>query len=171
MHWLIVSLLHYTTVAYSLAQQAWAWIWFVDIPYRPQTRYFLSDTHEFDETYTRVPEDAVYVEEWVYNGIKKCVVRYDGEEIPTTWVGTPFHKRAHCPWIWIGDMDTEINLTRTFEKFMVVGNRITLDLVLKLIHVTNRTKLTYIERGSFKEVKFPADGILIEEEHVMNLEA
>ena len=165
MHWILASLLHATTVLYALAQKTWMWIWFVDMPYRPQTQYFLSDTHEFDDTYTRVPEDAVYVEEWVYNTIKRCVVRYEGEEIPTTWARSPFHKRARCPWIWVGDRDTEIDLTRTFEKFLVVGNRITLDLVLKLIHVTERTNLIYVDRESFKELKFPGGGILIEEEN------
>lgn len=129
----------------------------------PHRQYFLGDeTVEFDPSYTRVPEDTVYIEEWVDNGVKRCVVRYEGEEIPTTWESTPFDIEPRRPWIWVGDKETEIDLTRTFDKFLVVGNRITLDLILKLIQVTDRTALLYIEAGSFKELKFPGDGITIE---------
>lgn len=129
----------------------------------PHRRYFLStDDTEFDDSYTRVPEDTVYVEEWIENNVKRCVVLYEGEDIPTAWETTPFDTEAKRPWIWVGDKDTEIDLTRTFDKFLVVGNRITLDLVLRLIQVTDRTNLLYIEAGSFKELKFPGDGITIE---------
>ena len=129
----------------------------------PHRQYFLSDDHEFDETYTRVPEDTVYIEEWVQNGEKRCVVRYEGEDIPTEWEETPWTREPVCPWIWVGDKETEIDLTRTFNRFVVVGNRIELALVLKLIQVTEKTDLMYIEKGTFKECKFPGDGIAIEE--------
>jgi hypothetical protein len=129
----------------------------------PHRQYFLGDdTTEFDASYARVPEDTIYIEEWVQNGVKRCVVRYEGEEIPTSWATTPFAVEPKRPWIWVGDKETEIDLTRTFDKFLVVGNRITLDLVLRLIQVTDRTNLLYIEVGSFKELKFPGDGITIE---------
>lgn len=127
----------------------------------PHRQYFLGD-EEFDDSYTRVPEDTVYIEEWVQSGIKRCVVRYEGEEIPTSWTTTPLDVEPKRPWIWVGDKETEIDLTRTFDKFLVVGNRITLDLVLRLIQVTDRTALLYIEAGSFKELKFPGDGLTIE---------
>ena len=113
--------------------------------------------------YDTVPEDSVYVEEWVRGETKRCVVKYEGEKIPTTWTSTPFDTNARTPWVWVGDRDTEIDLTRTFNKFLVVGNVITLDLVLKLIQVTDRTNLIYIESGTFRELKFPGDGITIEE--------
>jgi hypothetical protein len=127
----------------------------------PHRQYFLGED-EFDASYTRVPEDTVYIEEWVQAGVKRCVVRYEGEDIPTSWETTPFDVEAKRPWIWVGDKETEIDLTRTFDKFLAVGNRITLDLVLRLIQVTDRTALQYIEAGSFKELKFPGDGITIE---------
>jgi hypothetical protein len=92
------------------------------------------------------------------------VVRYEGEEIPHDWIITPFDLTPKCPWIWVGDKETEIDLTRTFNKFLVVGNRIELALVLKLIQVTQRTNLIYIEKGTFDEKKFPGDGITIEED-------
>lgn len=130
---------------------------------RPLTRYYLSTENiKFDESDGRVPEDCVYVEEWVdIKGHKKNVVLYEGEEIPTSWNVSPFDTPAKCPWVWVGDRDTEIDLTRTFNKFLVPGNRILLDLVCNLIQVTDRTNLIYIESGTFKEIKFPGDGVII----------
>jgi hypothetical protein len=130
---------------------------------RPLTRYYLSEQHvEFDESDERVPEDCVYVEEWVdTKGHKKNVVLYEGEQIPNAWTISPFDTPAKCPWVWVGDRDTEIDLTRTFNRFLVPGNRILLDLVQNLIQINERTNLIYIESGTFKEIKFPGDGITI----------
>jgi hypothetical protein len=156
--------LRYGSIVYQLLCDFWELLWWTpDSEHGPHHRYFLSDEHEFDETFTRVPEDAVYIEEWVREGEKRCVVRYEGEDIPTEWTETPWDKQAKCPWIWVGDKETEIDLTRTFNKFLVVGNRIELALVLKLIQVTEKTDLMYIEAGTFKECKFPGEGIAIEE--------
>jgi hypothetical protein len=128
---------------------------------RPHARYFLSDPRPVIGKF--VPDDAIYVEDWVENGTKRCVVRYGGEEIPSEWTTSPFTKHARTPWVWVGDRDTEIDLTRTFNRYLVVGNRITQALVKKLIQVTDKTNLIYIESGTFKELKFPGDGLVIEE--------
>lgn len=159
----IMTLLQYLSLLIIKIRQAWKRIRPVlGNATRPHHRYFLGSTLPVDD-HTRVPEDEVYVEEWVQGETKRCVVRYEGEDIPHTWTTTPFDKNARTPWVWVGDRDTEIDLTRTFNKFLVVGNRITLDLVLKLILVTERTNLIYIESGTFKELKFPGDGITIAE--------
>lgn len=132
---------------------------------RPASRYYLSDEHvPFDESHTRVPEDCVYIEEWMNEtGNKRKIVRYEGEEIPHVWTSNPFHEPTpYCPWVWVGDKETEIDLTRTFDKFLVAGNRITMDLVAKMVKITDHTKLIYITSGSLKEVEFPGDGITIE---------
>ena len=131
---------------------------------RPAARYYLAtDQIEFHETDMRVPEDCIYIEEWVdAKGNKRNVVRYEGEEIPHAWPTTPFETPAKCPWVWVGDRETEVDLTRTFGKFLVPGNRIEADLVCKLVKITDHTNLIYIETGTFKEVKFPGDGITIE---------
>jgi len=132
--------------------------------HRPQTRYYLSNDEpvDFEDTDKRVPEDCVYIEEWINStGQKKCVVLYEGEEIPTEWTRTPFDVSAKCPWLWIGDKESEIDLTRTFEKYLVVGNVITYDLVSQLIRLTNRTDLTYIDATTFEILKFPGSGITI----------
>lgn len=130
----------------------------------PQTRYYLCNDEQvdFEETDKRVPEDCVYIEEWINStGQKKCVILYEGEEIPTEWTHTPFDVAARCPWIWVGDKDTEIDLTRSFEKYLVVGNVITYDLVSQLIRLTDRSDLTYIDATTFEILKFPGNGITI----------
>lgn len=161
----IFEVLRWVTFVYSTLAKTWGGLW--DAPHPllttgPTKIYFLSETDEYDESYTRVPEDAVYMEEWEQEGEKKVVVRYEGEEIPTSWDVSPFTQSAKCPWIWVGDKTTEIDLTKTFGKFLVPGNRITMDLVLKLIQVTDDTSLMYIDAKTFNEEKFPGDGILIE---------
>lgn len=147
---------------YGQAVYAWNGFWNpVTNTNMPHNRYFLSDDDEFDESYTRVPEDAVYIEEWICDNKKRCVVRYEGQEIPTEWPVSPFTQAPKCPWIWVGDRDSEIDLTRTFNKFLVVGNVINLDLVLKLIQVTEKTNLVYVDSETFEEHKFPGEGIVI----------
>ena len=163
----LFAVLHYGSLAVLLARQAWTAYWHVDTVSpvnEPHAQYFLADSREFSDTYDTVPTGAVYIEDWIdASGQKKSVVRYEGEPIPHEWAETPFDKHARTPWIWVGDRETEIDLTRTFSRFLVVGNRITTDLVKKLIQVNDRTNLIYIESGTFKELKFPGDGLTIEE--------
>jgi hypothetical protein len=166
----LTQVLQYGSIAFSYADKMRALIWksWLDYWYpaypdgiRPHNRYFLSDTRQV--TGLRVPENSIYVEEWVEKDIKRCIVRYADEEIPIQWTTTPFEKTPRTPWVWVGDRETEIDLTRTFNRFLVVGNRITKDLVKKLIQVTPKTRLVYIESGTFKELDFPGDGLTIEE--------
>lgn len=133
------------------------------LPTRPQSVYFLGSETESPSTFMEVPEGKIYIEEWIHNDTKRCVVRYAGEEIPKAWRQTPFCRHPKTPWVWVGDRETEIDLTRTFNKFLVVGNVIKMDLVNKLIQVNQRSNLLYIESGTFKELKFPGDGITIVE--------
>ncbi len=137
----------------------------------PNKLYFLSDDHVFDPSYLTVPEDTVYVEEWVRDGVKKCCLYYEGQLIPETDVyPNPFDRKPVTPWLWIGDKTTEVDLTQSLQKFVVPGNVIKLDLLLKLIQIKEDTDLMYIEPGTFKECKFPNDGITIKqyEEPVSN---
>ena len=156
--------LRYATIAFDAVHGLWDafWDWYEWTPQiEPTRRYFLGIDQTFDDSYTHVPEGAVYIEEWVQSGQKKCVVRYPGEFIPFAWTVSPHQQSAKCPWIWVGDRNTEIDLTQTFAKFLVPGNRITVDLVEKLIRVTESTRLVYIEYGSFEEKEFPGEGVLI----------
>jgi hypothetical protein len=156
-------LLQYLSLAYTTLRAAWhAHRYPVLDTIRPHRRYFLSDARSV-ESFGLVPAGAIYVEEWVENGNKRCVLRYTAEVIPDSWTETPFDRNPQTPWVWVGDRETEIDLTRTFNRFLVVGNHITRELVEKLIAVNERTNLIYIESGTFKELKFPGDGLVIEE--------
>lgn len=132
----------------------------------PNDRYFLTpegrDNHV--EGVDHVPADRVYVEEWIdIKGHKKMMVLYEGDLVPIVWGMSPFEMPpAKCPWVWVGDKETEIDLTRTFDKFLVPGNVLKRELVSKLIKMTDHTNLIYIETKTFNQVKFPGDGITIE---------
>jgi len=129
---------------------------------KPNHRYLLGKEgrQESVEGVTVVPTDNVYIEEWMdTKGHKKMTVRYTGETIPTSWEKTPFDGMpAKCPWVWVGDRETEVDLTRKFDTFLVPGNRITSELVSKMAD----TSLIYIETKTFNQIKFPGDGITIE---------
>lgn len=131
----------------------------------PTERYFLTPRGREDHfnSFNLVPTDCVYIEEWMdTKGRKKMIALYEGETIPTSWSHTPFDlPPARCPWVWVGDKETEIDMTRTFDKFLVPGNQIRISLVEKLIKITDHTNLIYIESGTLNEVKFPGDGITI----------
>lgn len=133
---------------------------------RPTAQYFLCEDGEHADvlrTDKIVPVGCVYIEEWIdIKGHKKAFVRYEGDTIPHEWNLSPFDMpSAHCPWVWVGDRDTETDVTRTFDKFLVPGNRITHELVSKLTKYTN---LLYIETKTFKHVNFPGEGITIHED-------
>jgi hypothetical protein len=128
---------------------------------RPHRQYYMTTTKlEFQPSHEVVPDDCVYLEEWVRNGRKLCVVKYSGETIPDLWKESPFDRNARCPWIWVGDRKTETDLTRAFNKFLVVGNMIANELIERL---TSDTDIFYIESGTFNELKFPEEGLVIEE--------
>jgi len=154
----------WTHVVYPLLCDCWTLYWnpiLSDI--RPSDRYFLGAEGEDMEKYLTVPDKTIYIEEWRRGSLKKYVVRYEGETIPRSWSESPFDRTVRSPWIWVGDRETEIDLTRTFDKFLVAGNRITKELVYHYVRVTPRTKLMYIQSATFKELDFPGDGITIEE--------
>jgi hypothetical protein len=163
---LAFEIIRYMTMVFVTVQFYWKWVHAFCSPNNgkgPSRKFFLSDDDDYDDSYSRVPEDAVYVEEWVDDdGNKLCYVQYEGEEIVEH--SNPFEKKARRPWLTIGDEDTDIELTQTFNRYLVPGNVIRLDLVQKLIHITENTRLMYIESGTLEVKKFPGDGILIEED-------
>lgn len=124
--------------------------------------YLLSDEYDSDEAddMERVPEDSIFIEEWVKNGIKRCILFYEGEEI-TRGGPDPFDLEPEIPWIWIGDKKTEVDLTSAMQKYMVAGNTIRLDLILHMIQVRHDTDIVYIDSRTLEEVKFPAEGVEI----------
>jgi hypothetical protein len=126
------------------------------------TYHVLSDDFDNEdlEIMSRVPEDSIYIEEWEKNGVKRCNLFYEGEEIVRE-LFDPFENEPEVPWIWIGDKKTEVDLTTAMSKYMVAGNTIRLDLVLHLIQVHHDTQIMYVDARSLEEVKFPANGVKI----------
>jgi hypothetical protein len=124
--------------------------------------YILSDEYDQDEVddMTRVPEDAIFIEEWEKEGVKKCNLFYDSDIIVRNRFD-PFAVEPYVPWIWIGDKKTEVDLTAAMQKYMVVGNVIALDLILHMIQVHHNTEIMYVDARSLEEVKFPASGVKI----------
>jgi hypothetical protein len=131
--------------------------------------YILSDEYDQDEDddLKRVPEDAIFIEEWEKDDVKKCNLFYEGEEIVRRRFN-PFTVEPYVPWLWIGDKKTEVDLTTAMQKYMVVGNVIALDLILHLIQVHHDTEIVYIDARTLEEVKFPAKGVSIQAIHVAN---
>lgn len=112
-----------------------------------------------------VPEDAVVVDEYLCDGVRKCLIHYDGEKLGApSYLYDPFKSCPAIPWIWIGDSSTDTDLTSALKKYVVPGNIIKLDLIYKLIQVTDKTAITYIEPRTFLEVKFPEEGVSIHAE-------
>lgn len=129
---------------------------------KPAERYLL--TALGDKLYDLgdyVPFNMVYIEEWRdTKGHIKSLVSYEGDLIPIVWGMSPFDKPpAKCPWVWVGDKETEVDMTRMFDMFLVPGNVLKEDLVSR---VTKSSNLIYIETKTFNTVKFPGDGITIE---------
>jgi hypothetical protein len=117
------------------------------------------------ENLDRVPEDAVVVDEYLCEGVRKCLVYYEGEALrPPSYLYDPFNTCPVIPWIWIGDSSTDTDLTSALRKYVVPGNTIKLDLIYKIIQTTDKTNIVFIEPRTFKEVKFPEEGVSIHAE-------
>ena len=127
--------------------------------------FLLSDDHWWEDGDEVVPEDSVLVEEWERDGVKKCRLHYEGWRTDSEFPSDPFDESpGKKPWIWIGDKTTEVDLTKAMEKFLVPGNTIKLDLLLQLLLVREDTEIIYICPRTYEEIKFPAEGVTIDEE-------
>lgn len=135
-----------------------------DADIEPTSRYFLTPNgrEDYVSPFSIVPLGWVYVEEWIdTKGHTKMIVLYGNDLVPRTWGMTPFDRPpAKSPWVWVGDKTTETDLTRTFDKLLVPGNVIKPEVVSRM---ADFTELIYIETKTFNQIKFPGDGITIEE--------
>jgi len=158
---ILFELLRYFTMFYkfveNIANAMWLQPFDPDGPYRI---YFISENgdYKYDVTYRNipVPEDAIYIEEWVNADTKRFRVIYGGEDI-TDFEGDAFAP-VKVPWVWIGEKDSEEEYTATFNKFLFPGNVIRRELVEKLMSNKN---LKYMDK-SLNEHEFPGDGVVIE---------
>ena len=163
---IMYSLLSKAVTGYHFVKDKYLEYKYASDDIKPTGRYFLAedgDEHTVLSNDRFVPDEWVYIEEWAdTKGHKKMIVKYEGEEIPKEWKESPFDlPPAKCPWVWVGDKETEIDLTRTFDRFLVPGNVLKEELVSRLIKITDRTNLIYIETRTFNQIKFPGDGITI----------
>lgn len=155
----LFEVLRYITLAYGTLASFVDWLWSANNESDgPLRMYFLSEEYTYSPPFRNVPipNDTVYVEEWVKDGNKRFRVLYSGDEI-TDYTGDPFAP-VTSPWIWVGNKATEYDLTKTFAKFLFPGNVIRKELVERLV---DEQPLIYIDSKSFAEVEFPGTGITI----------
>jgi hypothetical protein len=122
-------------------------------------KYLLSDYDEYHESMQYVPEDSIYVEEWVKGNEVRRRLLYEGDRI-TQFTGNPF-ARVKTPWTWIGDASTDVDITTAVDRYMMVGNRIELDLLFRFLRMHNDLKIVYQDASSGVDVVFPNEGIRI----------
>lgn len=122
--------------------------------------YYLSfDNVEWSENDKIVPKDCVYVCEYMFNDrTRKAIVQYEGETIKNAIS----FKKGKAPWIWIGDITTERELTSELAKFVVHGNVIKYELLNQLMDFQTDTQIQYIDPVSLDFHDFPEEGIVIQ---------
>jgi len=123
-------------------------------------KYLLSDYEEYDESMTHVPEDCIYVEEWVKGTEIRRRLVYEGDEI-TPFIGNPFDP-VRVPWRWIGDASTDVDITQAVNRYIMPGNVIQLDLLLRFLRAHADMKIVYADPTSGQDVLFPNEGVRIE---------
>lgn len=122
--------------------------------------YYLSfHNEEWTSEDKIVRKDCVYVCEYLFNDkSRKAVVQYEGEEIKKTLT----MRKGKTPWVWIGDITTEREITSDLAKFIVAGNVIKYELLNQLMDFHVDTQIQYIDPVSLEFKDFPEDGIVIE---------
>lgn len=164
----VVQATYYTLKIYHTVLMFWNSLWRDEAP---KCRYYLLSNDSTDLTIYDddvVPENDVCIEEWTHpkTGEKKCRVFYENEDIPMGVYMNPFyhmHPYAKHPWVWVGDTNTEIDLTKMLHKFLVPGNLIDKRLIGKFLQLTDHTKLQYLDSTTYEMRDFPDEGIVIEE--------
>lgn len=122
-------------------------------------KYLLGEYDEYDESMTHVPEDCIYVEEWVKgNQIRRRLI-YELEEI-TPYIGNPFDP-VHMPWTWIGDVATDVDITSAVDRYLMPGNEIRLDLLLLFLRPHRLMEIRYMHPALNQELLFPHSGVSI----------
>lgn len=122
--------------------------------------YYLSfHNEEWTEHDKIVPRECVYVCEYLdKQKDRKATVQYEGEQIKHDV--SP--RKGKTPWIWIGDITTETELTSQLQKFIVPGNVIKYELLNQLMDFQEDTQIQYIDPISLDFQDFPEDGIVIQ---------
>jgi hypothetical protein len=159
----LLEVARFLVMVVTKAMELWRWSQTprIENGIRPHHRDLISvGGLVFDPSMENVPVGCIYTEEWYdSHGNNRIKLLHEGEAIPSHWEHTPFEKEPLRPWIWVGNPETETDLTRALDKYLVVGNLITQQLVE---HILPGRKLAYVDK-TFKQMDFPGDGIAIEE--------
>jgi hypothetical protein len=123
-------------------------------------KYLIGEYTEFDENMTHVPEDCIYVEEWMKGEEVRRRLVYELEEI-TPFIGNPFDP-VKLPWTWIGDISTDVDITMAVDRYLMPGNEIRLDLLLLFLNSHSNMEICYVDPASGQAVLFPNKGVRIE---------
>jgi len=122
-------------------------------------RYLLGAYSEYDESMTHVPEECIYVEEWVKGDQTRRRILYELEEI-TPYIGNPFDPIKQ-PWLWIGDITTDVDITMAVDRYLMPGNEIRLDLLFFFLVAHNDMEIRYTHPASGEHILFPNSGVSI----------
>ena len=127
--------------------------------YGDHRRFFISSTEEYDPEFdTHVPEGAIFVEEWKRGRYSRRRILHEGEAI-LPYEGDPW-RPVVMPWVWIGDTNTQVDLTTALSKYMIPGNLITYELISTLC-TSDEADISFIDARTFIEHDFPAEGVRI----------
>lgn len=153
---ILFEILRYITIAINFVKACKRSFY---VPGDKMLEYYLSfDNVEWSEHDTIVPKDCVYVSEYIFNDrTRKAIVQYEGETIKNAIS----FKKGKAPWIWIGDVRTETDLTHELAKFIVHGNVIKYELLNQLMDFHIDTQIQYIDPVSLDFCDFPEEGIVI----------
>lgn len=159
---ILFEVMRYTLRIYNLGWRTVKYL--VGTPTTSEQRYFLGLDGGIERAdLKQVPAGQVFFSEWrSYEGDALTYVRYEGDEIEETFVDPFTLPRAKCPWIWIGDRHSEVDLTHHFNEYLVPGNRIEEDLCR--LWAVKREDILYIDGESFEEREIPAEGMTIVED-------
>ena len=136
------------------------WLTPIFIPrLRWSTQYLLSDTHIYHPEMKIVPPNAIYVDEYVDDGVSKARVTYAGNPIVSNYTEDPFDT-VILPWIWIGDKTTETDITPQISRFLVQNNEIRLELLKVFLPMIETPRIVYLDT-SLVEHDFPSEGMII----------
>ena len=123
-------------------------------------KYLIGEYTEYDAKYmTHVPEDCIYVEEWVKDGETRLRIIYELEEI-TPYIGNPFDP-IKTPWNWIGDASTDVDITAALDRYLMPGNEIRLDLLFFFLVAHDGIDIRYTDPSSGELRLFPNKGVRI----------
>lgn len=112
---------------------------------------------------TIVPEKHIICERLILSSPTddktKYKIWYEGEMSELTYEESLniFNSKPKRPWIWIGD--TKHNMLQTLDEYLVIGNKITLEL-LQIINPEIK-EWKYICSQTLDMLNFPSDGIII----------